>query len=419
LNKLQVLSITRDPKFRDELQELLSSLDSHAFIPLFAQDNRQGVELARNRSPEIALVEVGENTMPAQTFAREMAVTSPGTVVVGVLRQDSFSGNVSESQLLIDVLRCGVKDFLHHPLSRGEFSELLRRIEKESQKRPAKLGAVVPFISNKGGVGKSTLATNAAVGLAKRMPGRVLLVDASLQLGVAASMLDLNPPATLTEVAKEKSRLDTTLIQEMAISHPSGLQLLAAPRDAVEAASVDDEVMTQVLSLARRSYDYVIVDTFPVFDSISLAILDLSAKAFVVTENVVPTLLGTAKLIELLDKFSFPAEQTDIVLNRQQRVGGSLGPHDIAQRLGRTVDWVFPYDKSVIAAANTGRPLAMQTRGMFGFGRTLKQLIEDIQLVSGELKANGVAYPELLNGTDLRPEERIDQDGEPVEGEKY
>jgi len=407
LNKTQILAVTRDSKFREELQELFASLEDRVFVPLFAQDNRQGVELARNRSPEIALVEMRENTMPTQAFAREMADISPSTVVVGVFRPGVFSNNVSESQLLIEVLRCGVKDFLHHPLSRDEFQELLQRIDRDSQRTPAKLGAVVPFISNKGGVGKSTLSTNTAVGLARRHPGKVLLIDASLQLGVAASMLDLNPKATLTEAAREQTRLDTTLIQEMAVSHASGLHLLAAPRDAVEAASVSEEVITQVLSLARRSYDYVIVDTFPVFDAISLAILDLSGKAYVVTENVVPTLLGTAKLIELLDKFSFPSDQTDIILNRQQRIAGSLAPADISQRLGREIDWIFPYDRGVIAAANTGRPVAMQSPGMFGFGRRLKQLIDDVEQVRGQWKSRGIAAPQSQSGDVAQQESPI------------
>ncbi|PQO27295.1 hypothetical protein C5Y96_17275 [Blastopirellula marina] len=394
--KPQVLTVTRDPKLRDELQDLLSSFEDRSFVVVSAQDNRQAVEVARTRQPEIALVEMRESSLPIQTFAREMAAISPSTTVVGVIRDGAFSGNASESQIVIDVLRSGVKDFLHYPFSLGELNELVRRVEQNAQKTPAKLGAVVAFVSNKGGVGKSTLAINTAVGLAQQFPGRVLLVDASLQLGVAASMLDLRPATTLTEVAKEQSRLDTTLMQEMAIAHSSGLHLLAAPRDAVEAAKVDEEVMTRVLSLARRSYDYVVVDTFPVFDAISLAILDLTSKAFVVTENVIPTLLGTAKLIELLDKFSYPADQTEIILNRQQRVSGSLRPHDIAARLGRPIDWIFPYDRNVIGAANTGIPIATTMRGYFGFGRELKRFISDVTNTRGDLRANGVSHP--VNG---------------------
>ncbi len=63
------------------------------------------------------------------------------------------------------------------------------------------LGRVVSFISNKGGVGKSTLATNAAVAIARRGKQSVLLIDGSIQMGVAAALLDLQPTATLTDLA--------------------------------------------------------------------------------------------------------------------------------------------------------------------------------------------------------------------------
>ncbi|RCS54468.1 hypothetical protein DTL42_04820 [Bremerella cremea] len=408
--KPQILIVSRDAKLRDEVQELLASLGERALVAAFAQDNRQAVEIARARTPEIALVEMRESSLPIQVFARELTAISPDTSVVGIIRDGLFTNGSSESEILIDVLRSGVKDFLHYPFALGELEDLVRRIKKNALKQPAKLGAVVAFVSNKGGVGKSTMAINTAVGLAQQFPDRVLLVDASLQLGVAASMLDVHPNATLTEVANEQSRLDTTLIQEMTVPHSSGLHLLAAPRDAVEAARVNDEVITQVLSLARRTYDFVIVDTFPVFDAISLAILDLTSRAFVVTENVVPTLLGTARLIELLEKFSYPAEQTEIILNRQQRVTGSLSKEDIAARLGRGIDWIFPFDRNVISSANTGIPIAITARGYFGFGRELKRLIRDVASIRTDGRTNGVAFPESENNASRRhgqPHEEI------------
>ena len=95
-------------------------------------------------------------------------------------------------------------------------------------------------------MGKSTTAVNAAVGLAVRHPERVLLIDASLQMGVCASLLDLTPATSLTDVVREKDRLDETLIRQLAVPHKSGLHLLAAPADAVEAGDIDDEVMSRI-----------------------------------------------------------------------------------------------------------------------------------------------------------------------------
>jgi pilus assembly protein CpaE len=242
----------------------------------------------------------------------------------------------------------------------------------------------VSFISNKGGVGKSTLAVNAACGLAERCPERVLLVDASLQLGVCASMLDVQPQTTLTDVVRERDRLDETLLRQFATIHESGLHLLAAPRDAVEAAEVDDASLARVLTLARRSYDYVLVDTFPMFDRIVISVLDLSDRAFLVLENVVPTLLGAVKLLDLLDSLGFPQDKERIILNRVARIPGSVKPADVAQRLGRDIHYVVPYHKRIITAANTGRPFVRNSRGWWGPAADVRRLIAEIEQLSGE-----------------------------------
>jgi pilus assembly protein CpaE len=268
---------------------------------------------------------------------------------------------------------------------------VLGRIARRSKPRAGRRGRIVSFVSNKGGVGKSTLALNAACGLAARHPEQVLLIDASLQLGVCASMLDLQPVSTITDAAHERDRLDETLIRQLATPHDSGLHLLAAPADPLEAAEVDDEVMSRILTLARRAYDYVIVDTFPMFDRVIVAVLDLSDRCYVVLENVVPTLLGGVKLIKLMDELGFPRERERVILNRSTNVLGSLKPGEVAQRLGREIDLVLPYEKKVIVAANMGRPYIQSAGRLFGYGRGLHRLVHEIERLPAQRgkSANG------------------------------
>ena len=223
-------------------------------------------------------------------------------------------------------------------------------------------------MSNKGGVGKSTLAVNVGVGLALRHPDRVLLIDASVQMGVCALMLDLHPTASITDAVRQQHRLDETLIRQFATPHASGLHLLAAPDNPMEGAEMDDEIVSRILTLARRAYQYVIVDTFPMLDRINVAVLDLSDRAYLVFENVVPTLQGAVQLLRVLDNLGFPRERRRIVLNRTRRLPGSLRPADVVQRLGHNVDYVLPFDKKVIVAANMGDPFVLHA-GRFSTAR--------------------------------------------------
>ena len=379
---INILMVSPDPRFREELASALASLDDLHPVVHHAGDIRQAIETARSRRPQIALVEMGSDVRPLQTFAREAALVSPETTVAAVFRPDGFDPDVPESTVLIQAIRGGVKDFLRRPVSSSELAELLRRVERSPLQQAGRLGRIVAFVSNKGGVGKSTTAVNAACGLALRHPQRVLLVDASLQMGVCASLLDLTPTTSLSDVVRERDRLDETLIRQLAVPHSSGLHLLAAPADAVEAGDIDDDVMSRILTLARHSYDFVIVDTFPMLDRAIVAVLDLSDRAYVVLENVVPTVLGGVKFMEVLQGLGISAERLRVVLNRYTTLPGSVNPADVANRLGHVVNHVIPFDKGIVIAANTGEPYILRPRRFFGCGRQLRGLVDDIDAMT-------------------------------------
>jgi pilus assembly protein CpaE len=197
--------------------------------------------------------------VPADVFklARELANMSPPPLpVAAIFRPNGFGDDMSESSVLIEAMRAGVCDFLRRPISTTELRTLVDSLTSVNGPPAAGIettcGRVITFVSNKGGVGKSTLAVNTAVGLAARHPGRVLLIDGSLQMGVAAALLDVHPESTLSDAAAERDRLDVTMIRQMATQTPYGVHLLAAPADAVEAMEVDDTLMSRVITLGRR-----------------------------------------------------------------------------------------------------------------------------------------------------------------------
>lgn len=400
-----ILIVTSDEKLREELLTAFSSLGNRTLSSIVVDSMRKGLESARNRTPDLVVVEMTPDLDSLRRFTSEISASSPSTTIAAVYRPEEIESNVSESSVIIETLRAGVKDFLRRPVSSSELAELLSRRHERIAPVPDANGRVISFISNKGGVGKSTLAVNSAVGLALRRPGRVLLVDASLQMGVAASMLDLSPRVTLTDVASEHSRIDETMLRQMVTPHESGLHLLAAPADAVEAAAVDDEVVSRILTLARRVYDFVIVDTFPLFDRVVVAVLDLSDRTYVVVENVVPTVIGATKMLKVLNDINFPQDRLRVVLNRMTSIAGGLSAEDIAARLDCEIHAALPYDKNIIAAANIGQPFVMNTDGFFGswnrFGKEFRALVAELDTVHSS--QNGHAPENLHPEANLVP----------------
>ncbi|MGI9474798.1 MAG: AAA family ATPase [Rubripirellula sp.] len=379
----QILIFSSDEKIGEELELAFSALPDRS--SRFRVVNHMGAlfEAIRNHSISLVLVEYGEDPADLIDCVRQIQAISADTNIAAILRPEGFAGNQNESTVLIEAMRSGVCDFLRRPLSTVDLQRLIQLDSTDSgspdsKSKSKRLGRVVSFVSNKGGVGKSTLSVNTGVAIARRGKQSVLLIDGSIQMGVAAALLDLQPNATLTDIAREVDRLDPTMIRQTAAVHSSGLNLLAAPSDAVEAMEIDDLLAARILTLARQTYDLVIVDTFPMFDRVVVAALDLSDRVFVVLENVVPTLLGGVKLLSVLERIGYPADRQSIILNRQQRVAGSLSIEDVAERMGRDIDHVLPFDKRVVAAANCGVPIAMTPVRLSAFSRALERLADEV-----------------------------------------
>jgi pilus assembly protein CpaE len=377
---LQVLLAGNDPSLLDEFQSAIAGVPNWRAVVHYAPGYGQAMEAATSRNPQLICLQMGEDDRALTAFARDIRASLPDAAIVALYSPERGGQDASETARIIEVMRSNVKDFLRRPVSSTELREILDRLFLPRAGRRATSGKVLSFISNKGGVGKSTLALSTACALAEAHPSEVLLVDASLQLGVCALMLDLIPQTTIVDAVREKDRLDETLLRRLAVPHDCGLYLLAAPSDAFEASDIDDASISRVLNVARRTFDYVVVDTFPLLDSIVISILDVTDVGYIVMQGLATNVVGIAKLLPVLKGLGFPEERQHLILNRNYKgFAGNLTSGDIESRLGRTIDYIFPYQKRLLLAANTGQPYALTANRWFGFGAVLADLLNDIE----------------------------------------
>ena len=384
-----LLVFSRDPSLVDEVERASTSLRQQPVIHS-ASDLTAAVDLTRDLSPRYAVLDTGDGLDHFKSCLREIQVAGPETLLAGTFHPpDLDEGRLGD--LFVEGVRAGAQDFLRRPISSSDLRQFIERDQSRGYPRPRATGTTVAFLSNKGGVGKSTLAVNTATRLAQKHPGDVLLIDASLQMGVCAPMLNLHPETTLLDAIRERQRLDPTLIRKLATPHSCGLELLAAPPDAVSATEIDEQLMTRVLNLARRTYRYVVIDTFPMFDRIVMAVMDTADLAYIVLDNVVPTVLSIRHLLELLDELGHPVDRQRIAVNRMTSVTGHPTRHDIENTIGRNVDYVFPYDKRALTSANLGQPFALSRSWWSGLEKPLNSLTQEIERHQRNSKTDDVA----------------------------
>lgn len=402
---LHFLVVGDDTLAREVESAVPSAVDGRSFV-VHARDREEAERRLRQRTPDICLLDVERDAAALREFVDRQRLLAPDLMLVGV--QAHRSDAPTPPGVLVEAVRSKLFDVLERPISSESLREVVGATSEGLQNAHSRSGRVVAFHSTKGGVGKSTLSINVATGLALRYPGQVLLVDCSLQLGVCASALDLTPNASIATAARERDRLDARLLRELCAFHEeTGLHLLSAPVDAVDASDVDDQAMAQVIALARSSFEFVVIDTLPIVDAVMLTVFDLADRLYLVNQGTVPDVVGAARLREMLDRLEIPVERERIVLNRNTpSFPGQLERKVVAGRIGRNIDFEVPYDKRVLSALNLGRPRILDA-GRRGWGRVVRELIDDAESISSF--ASDVAEQDLAEGAS--PDSRRGADG--------
>ena len=393
---LQTLLIASDAALAEEIEGTVREFPSEVRVVLHsALDHRRGIEHAIDRRPDLVLLELDDQPERTLATAREIATSAPELAVVVLYRPGEGSDPRGEG-ILIDLIRVGVVDFLRRPLSSTELEGLLRRRFLSAPRQSAQRGKILSFLGTKGGVGKSTVAINVACALNQQRDCDVLVVDASLQHGTVGELLDLVSTTSMLDAVHQIGRLDGLLLRSLASHHDSGLHVLTAPRNAIEAAEVDDTSLARVLSVARQTYDYVIVDTFPLLDPVTLAVLDLSDVVHVVLNDFVPTILGTVELLQVFDRLGIPRDRQRVILNQTHpRYRGQLPAADVAGRLDREIHHVVPFSRHVLAATNSGEPHVLGAPRWRGFPRSVRRIAADALAVRAGTAQEGRGGLEL------------------------
>lgn len=123
---------------------------------------------------------------------------------------------------------------------------------------PRRAAHTLAITSGKGGVGKSTVAVNLAVELA-RMGRKVVLLDADLGTANADVLCNVMPPATLAHVVAGRREIEDIIVQA-----PGGFDLVGGASGLAQMAALNtyerDRLIQQFHRLEMR-YDVVMIDT--------------------------------------------------------------------------------------------------------------------------------------------------------------
>ena len=331
-------------------------------------------------TPDIIVLDADIDPNGAIELARNLDQSYPCVVILAATNIEP---------LALAALRAGVKDLIS---TEGDVADIRKALERAAQSMamraaPVAVAPTVPLVakpdgrivtvaSPKGGVGKTTVATNLAVGLAKRYPQQIVLVDLDIHFGDCASALNLEPEFSLPDTIQGAMTQDMLTLKSLLTRHETGLYVVPGSDSPVAADTVTPKDISNLLTMLAKEFQYVVVDTAPGLSEHTLAVLDKANEIVLVTTLDVPGVRGLRKELETLDDLDMLLEARHVVVNFFETSRG-LTIKDVQSTIGEEVDIVLNQSHLLPQSTNQGMPL-LQVNGRDPITKQLNLLVDRI-----------------------------------------
>jgi pilus assembly protein CpaE len=334
-------------------------------------DGSKVVDLISELRPDVVIVD-------ALLQGRVKGMTLVDHIQAAGLRVPVVVLTVPQQPVIADPGR-GIQGVLMMPFSGFDLITTLQKVHKSAQANDTVGSArVISVFAPKGGVGKTTIAFNLAVAIGQSGE-RTVLIDGSLQFGDLRALLKV-PVDAPSILDLPTDRIAESDLADVLWRDPSGIDILLAPPRVEMAEMVTVRDLEKTLSLLRRVYEVVIVDTPAVVNDVNLAFLDTSDTILEIVTYDSTAIHSTMVMADAFRMIGYPPTKVRYLVNRADSTGG-IDPSVLSQALGRQPEHhVSSGGALVVRANNEGIPFVLADPSA--------QISQDIVRTAAELVAN-------------------------------
>lgn len=347
-NLSSVFILDKNEQSRNITKSFIEGLEFIENIEVF--DNyKQGYEAIKNSQNPIVVMDISEEFAELNEIADNIKLCTSKIIITSL----DYSTNT-----IIKALRLGAKEFLPKPILKDDLIRVLTMLNSVSTESDSSQSKIISVYSNKGGIGKTTIAVNLAAELARVTKDKVALIDLNLQLGDISTFLNLNPPFDVNYVMRKLvDKSEDILIKGFEKYKDTSLYILADPSYIEQSESITPAMVTTLFAALKKVFSYIVIDMSSSIDPISLKILDSSDWILFTTIVNIPAIRNAQRCLNLFRSRKYPKDKVKIIINRYMD-NDEINLEDIENTLGETIYWKIPNNYfTIMEAINKGETI--------------------------------------------------------------
>ena len=319
------------------------------------------VTVAKEHPPDVFLVSMEEPVARALQTVELLGTASPQAAII-------VYSSLAEAGAVRRAMVAGARDYLMKPLKPEDVSRAIYGIlDQDERKRlnvgddssePVARGTVFTVFGAKGGIGKTTIATNLATALVRLTDANVVLVDMDTRFGDVAIMMDIAVESSIADMGRRMEELDRESIKDYLVQHHTGVSILPAPLHPTEWRNVTPQHIEKIIDLLAQGHDYVVIDTPGTFNELIATTLELANVILLITSMDIASIKDTALALEMLRAADVSEDKVKLTINHCTS-SNSLREEDVERVLEYGVTWRIPHDYHVASSTQLGIPIVI------------------------------------------------------------
>jgi len=316
-------------------------------------DYNSGAEFAENIGQALLFIDVFADFEKAINVIKHLKEKNKYLYIVAI-------SNKTTTDNIIKILRAGAKEFLTKPIMQSEFITLLDEIKNGFDDLDSQNSCkIISTFSNKGGIGKTSIAVNLALEIAQMTKEKVALVDLNLQLGDVSTFLDLSPTFSMDYIADNINNLaEEELLKATTRYKNTSLYVIADPLNIDKSNDVKAVQIETMLNALKRTFSYVVIDVGTNIDSKTISALNYSDLILLIAIVNLPAIRSTQRCMELFKRLGYNNDKIKLILNRYME-SDDIKASDIEEVVNQKVYWKIPNNYlTMVSAINKGVPVS-------------------------------------------------------------